>query len=62
MGFPRFGHTPVQSTFINLARHADRLTPDTILTAWLYQVTRRKKAEYVLNERAMRAEPAPKPL
>jgi RNA polymerase sigma factor (sigma-70 family) len=39
-----------QSTFINLARHADRLGPDTILTAWLYQVTRREAIDVVRRE------------
>jgi len=29
-----------QSTFIKLAREARRLAPDTIVSAWLYQVTR----------------------
>ena len=36
-----------QSTFINLARHAHRLVPDTLLSAWLYQVTRREAIDVV---------------
>ena len=39
-----------QSTFINLARHAHQLAPDTILTAWLYQVTRREAIDVVRRE------------
>jgi len=37
---PQLAEEVAQSTFLNLARHAHRLAPDTILTAWLYQVTR----------------------
>jgi RNA polymerase sigma factor (sigma-70 family) len=40
----------VQSTFINLARHAHRLKSGTILTAWLYQVTRREAIDVVRRE------------
>jgi RNA polymerase sigma factor (sigma-70 family) len=39
-----------QSTFINLARHAHRLTSDTILPAWLYQVARRESVDVVRRE------------
>ena len=39
-----------QSTFIKLAGHAHRLAPDTILTAWLYQVTRRESIDVVRRE------------
>src|SRR5882672_6302454 len=39
---PQLAEEVAQSTFINLARDAHRLTPDTILTSWLYQVTRRE--------------------
>ena len=39
-----------QSTFIKLARHARDLKPDTILTAWLYQVTRREAIDVVRRE------------
>src|SRR5207249_4082392 len=36
--------------FIDLARNAARLKPDTILTAWLYQVTRRTAIDVVRRE------------
>src|SRR6266404_3897491 len=47
---PQLAEEVAQSTFINLARHARRLTPDTILTAWLYQVTRREAIDVVRRE------------
>src|SRR2546425_7084913 len=47
---PQFADEVVQSTFINLARHAHRLTPKTILTAWLYQVTRREAIDVIRRE------------
>jgi RNA polymerase sigma factor (sigma-70 family) len=39
-----------QSVFIDLARSAAKLKPDTILTAWLYQVTRRTAIDVVRRE------------
>jgi RNA polymerase sigma factor (sigma-70 family) len=39
-----------QSTFIKLARLAPQLASDTILTAWLYQVTRREAIDVVRRE------------
>jgi len=39
-----------QSVFINLARNAASLKSDTILTAWLYQVTRRAAIDVVRRE------------
>src|SRR6266566_6742046 len=39
-----------QSVFIDLGRQADRLAPDTILSAWLYQVTRRTAIDVVRRE------------
>ena len=47
---PQLAEEVVQCTFINLARHAHRLTPKTILTAWLYQVTRREAIDVVRRE------------
>ena len=47
---PQLAEEVTQSTFINLARHAHRLAPDTILTAWLYQVTRREAIDVVRRE------------
>ena len=39
-----------QTTFTKLARVAPQLAPDTILTAWLYQVTRREAIDVVRGE------------
>lgn len=39
-----------QSVFSDLARNAARLKPETILTAWLYQVTRRAAIDVVRSE------------
>ena len=39
-----------QSAFVELARQAATLKPDTILTAWLYTVTRRKAIDVVRHE------------
>lgn len=39
-----------QSVFADLARAADQLKPDTILTAWLYQVARRTAIDVVRRE------------
>jgi RNA polymerase sigma factor (sigma-70 family) len=39
-----------QSVFADLARATDKLSPDTILTAWLYQVTRRTAIDVVRRE------------
>jgi RNA polymerase sigma factor (sigma-70 family) len=38
---PELAEEVAQSVFSDLARSAERLEPKTILTAWLYQVTRR---------------------
>lgn len=38
---PQLAEEVAQCTFIDLARQAANLKPDTILTAWLYQITRR---------------------
>lgn len=40
----------VQSAFLKLAGQARRLPPDTILVAWLYQVTRRAAIDVVRRE------------
>ena len=36
---PQLAEEVVQSAFMDLARQAQQLAPDTILTAWLYHVT-----------------------
>src|SRR6185369_5259365 len=47
---PQLAEDVTQSAFIKLARQAQRLAPDTILTAWLYQVTRREAIDVVRRE------------
>ena len=41
VGSPQLAEEVAQSVFIDLARNAQQLTPETILAAWLYQVARR---------------------
>jgi len=47
---PQLAEEVAQSVFTDLARSAARLKPDTILTAWLYQVTRRTAIDVVRSE------------
>jgi RNA polymerase sigma factor (sigma-70 family) len=47
---PQLAEEVSQSVFTDLARNAHRLAPDTILTAWLYQVTRRTTIDVVRRE------------
>ncbi|HTG44101.1 MAG TPA: sigma-70 family RNA polymerase sigma factor [Verrucomicrobiae bacterium] len=47
---PQLAEEVAQSVFIDLARNAARLKPDTILTAWLYEVTRRTAINVVRGE------------
>src|SRR3954468_24352019 len=47
---PQLAEEVAQTTFINLARDANRLAPDTILAAWLYQVAHRTGANVVRRE------------
>src|SRR6185295_12331249 len=47
---PQLAEEVAQSTFTDLARNAARLKPDTVLTAWLYQVTRRTAIDVVRRE------------
>ena len=47
---PQLAEEIAQSTFLKLAREARRLASDTILTAWLYQVTRREAANVIRRE------------
>lgn len=39
-----------QAVFVNLANNASRLVPNTNLTAWLYQVTRREAIQVIRRE------------
>ena len=47
---PQLAEEVAQSVFADLARNAPRLKPDTILTAWLYQVTRRTAIDVIRRE------------
>src|SRR6058998_2661691 len=47
---PQLAEEVAQSVFIDLARSAAKLKPDTILSAWLYQVTRRTAIDVVRRE------------
>src|SRR4051812_1194434 len=47
---PQLAEEIAQSVFTDLARSAAKLKPDTILTAWLYQVTRRTAIDVVRRE------------
>jgi RNA polymerase sigma factor (sigma-70 family) len=47
---PQLAEEVAQSVFTDLSRNAKRLAPDTILTAWLYQVTRRTAIDVVRRE------------
>jgi RNA polymerase sigma factor (sigma-70 family) len=47
---PQLAEEIAQSTFLKLAQHARQLAPDTILSAWLYQVTRREAIDVVRRE------------
>src|SRR3954465_12669111 len=47
---PQLAEEVAQATFISLAREANRLAPDTILAAWLYQVAHRTAANVVRRE------------
>jgi RNA polymerase sigma factor (sigma-70 family) len=47
---PQLAEEVAQCVFTDLARNAHKLKPDTILTAWLYQVTRRTAVDVVRRE------------
>ena len=47
---PELAEEVTQSVFVDLARNADILKPQTILAAWLYQVTRRTAINVVRGE------------
>jgi RNA polymerase sigma factor (sigma-70 family) len=50
VGSPQLAEEVAQSVFTDLARNAARLKPETILTAWLYGVTRRTAINVVRGE------------
>jgi RNA polymerase sigma factor (sigma-70 family) len=47
---PQLAEEIAQSVFADLARDAGKLKPDTILTAWLYSVTRRTAIDVIRKE------------
>src|SRR5437016_13962735 len=47
---PQLAEEVAQSVFADLARNVFKLKPDTILAAWLYQVTRRTAIDVVRSE------------
>jgi RNA polymerase sigma factor (sigma-70 family) len=47
---PQFAEEITQSVFVDLARQARKLAPNTILSAWLYQVTRRTAIDVIRRE------------
>ena len=47
---PHVAEDVAQSAFTDLARSAERLLPDTVLSAWLYQVTRRTAIDVIRRE------------
>jgi RNA polymerase sigma factor (sigma-70 family) len=47
---PQLAEEIAQSVFTDLARHAHQLKPDTVLTAWLYAVTRRTAVDVIRRE------------
>lgn len=47
---PQLAEEVCQAVFTQLARHAAKLTPNTVLTAWLYQVTRNAAIDIIRCE------------
>jgi len=47
---PQLAEEIAQSVFADLARDANKLKPDTIVTAWLYSVTRRTAIDVIRKE------------
>lgn len=47
---PQLAEEVAQSVFLDLARQANQLAPDTIVAAWLYEVTRRTAIDVVRRE------------
>ena len=52
---PQLAEEVSQSVFTNLAGHAAKLSPDTILTAWLYHLTRQMAVDVVRREARRKA-------
>jgi len=49
-GISHLAQDIVQSVFTDLAQNAHRLKSETVLTAWLYQVTRRTAIDLLRRE------------
>jgi RNA polymerase sigma factor (sigma-70 family) len=47
---PQLAEEVTQSVFVDLAKQAKTLAPDTILSAWLYQVARRTAVDVIRRE------------
>lgn len=47
---PQLAKEVSQTVFLKLARQAGRLQPDTLLSAWLYQVTRHTAVDAIRHE------------
>jgi RNA polymerase sigma factor (sigma-70 family) len=47
---PQLAEEVTQSVFVDLARRAKSLAPDTVLSAWLYQVARRTAIDVIRRE------------
>src|SRR3954447_15241057 len=47
---PQLAEEVAQLAFLKLARHAPQMPPGTVLTTWLYQVTRREAIDLVRKE------------
>jgi len=47
---PQLAEEVAQSTFIDPARNGRSLAPDTVLAAWLYEVTRRTAIDVIRRE------------
>lgn len=47
---PQLAEEIAQSAFLDLARHAARLAPGTVVSAWLYEVTRRTAVDVIRRE------------
>lgn len=47
---PQLAEEIAQSVFADLARNAEKLKPDTVLTAWLYAVARRTAIDVIRKE------------
>src|SRR6266496_6080618 len=47
---PQLAEEVAQSVFTDLSRNAARLKPGTVLSAWLYEVTRRTAVDVVRRE------------